>query len=268
MPMTLPALDDRPLRRSPLAVAVFQVRFEQNLSVGAGDTPLRVHDQLGGPDGRYVRVEPVQLMTGAVQVTPLGISQVPSSNIPSRGFRMTNADGTLLMSLMPDFVSIDNTAYTAWKDDFRAKIDEVLSAVAEQVNPRVEERVGLRYVNKVMEPEVSVPADFRGIISDGLLGATADDFWSAGVTGSQQQIEIDISDGIQCVLRHGTLPRANGIGLDGYLLDIDVFRARPRRFNVESIIETCDRLNEAATAIFQGALTTSYLDRLREAEKA
>lgn len=268
MPMTLPALDDRPLSRSPLAVAVFQVRFEQNLSVGAGDTGLRVHDQLGGPDGRYVRVEPVQLITGAVQVTPLGISQVPSSNMPSRGFKMTNEDGTLFMSLMPDFVSMDNTAYTGWKEDFRERIYEVLSAVAEQVNPRVEERVGLRYVNRIMEPEVSVPADFRGLISDGLLGVTADDFWSAGVTGSQQQLEIDVSDGIQCVLRHGTLSRPNGIGLDGYLLDIDVFRAKPRRFNVESIIETCDKLNEAATAIFQGSLTPSYLARLRKAEKA
>jgi uncharacterized protein (TIGR04255 family) len=267
MPMTLPVLDDRPLGRSPLAVVVFQVRFEQNLSVGAGDTGLRVHDQLGGPDGRYVRVEPVQIMSSAVQVGPLGLSQVPSSNMPSRGFRMSNEDGTLILSLMPDFVSIDNTAYGAWKDDFRVRVGELLEAVAEHVNPRVEERVGLRYVNRILEPEISVPADFRGIIADGLLGATADEFWSPGVTGSQQQLEIDVSDGIRCVLRHGTLPRSTGIGLDGYLLDIDVFRAQPRRFNVKAIIETCDKLNEAATAIFQGSLTASYLDRLREAEK-
>jgi uncharacterized protein (TIGR04255 family) len=266
MSMTLPVLDERPLSRSPLAVVVFQVKFEQNLSISTGDTALRVHDQLGGPDGRYVRVEPVQVLTAALQVNPLGVTQIPTSSVPSRGFRMSTEDGSLITSLMPDYISIDSTAYGVWKDDFRERVSELLAAIAEHVKPRVEERLGIRYVNKVMEPEVSVPADFQGIISDGLLGPAADEFWSPGLTGLQQQLEMSINHDIKCVLRHGTLPRNTGIGLDGYLLDIDVFRDQPRRFDVDAIIGMCDQLNTAATGIFQRSLTASYLNRLREAE--
>ena len=262
MALTLSEVDDRPLGRSPLAVVVFQVKYEQNLSIGDGDTGLRVYEYLGGPDGRYMRIESIQMVGTAVQVSPLGLAQVPSANVPSRGFRMRNDDGTLTVSLMPDFAALETTVYGLWKEDFRERLAELIFALSENVKPRVEERLGLRYVNKIVEPEISAPADFRGIISDGLLGAVADEYWSSGVTGAQQQLEIDVSGGIRCILRHGTLPRDTGIGLDGYLLDIDVFREQPRRFDVNNIVSTIDRLNKAATTIFQRSLTPGYLERL------
>jgi uncharacterized protein (TIGR04255 family) len=264
MALTLPEVDDRPLARSPLAVVVFQVKYEQNLSIGDGDTGLRVYEHLGGPDGRYIRVEPIQIVGAALQVSPLGLAQVPSANVPSRGFRMRNEDGTLILSLMPDFAALETTAYGLWKDDFRERLVELISALSENIKPRVEERLGLRYVNKIVEPGISTPADFRGIISDGLLGAAADDYWSAGVTGAQQQLEMDVNGGIRCVLRHGTLARNTGIGLEGYLLDIDVFREQPRRFDIDNIGATIDTLNKAATTIFQRSLNVGYLERLRK----
>jgi uncharacterized protein (TIGR04255 family) len=263
MPLTLPALDDRPLARAPLAVVVFQVRFEQNLSVGDGDTGLRIHERLGGRDGLYPRVEPLQMLGASVQMGP-GLAPITSPTVPSRGVRMRNDDGTLVLSLMPEFISIETTSYGSWKNDFRDRISEVLNALNDNIQPRVEERLGLRYVNRIVEPEVSSPADFRGIISDGLLGPIVDDFWSPGVTGLQQQLEIDVYDDVQCVVRHGTLARSTGIGLDGYLLDLDLFRQQPRRFDVKNIIETSDRINEAATTLFQNSLAPGYLEILRE----
>ena len=263
MPLTLPALDDRPLARAPLAVVVFQVRFEQNLSVGDGDTGLRIHERLGGRDGLYPRVEPLQMLGASVQMGP-GLAPITPPTVPSRGVRMRNDDGTLVLSLMPEFISIETTSYGSWKNDFRDRISEVLNALNDNIQPRVEERLGLRYVNRIVEPEVSSPADFRGIISDGLLGPIVDDFWSPGVTGLQQQLEIDVYDDVQCVVRHGTLARSTGIGLDGYLLDLDLFRQQPRRFDVQNIIETSDRINEAATTLFQNSLAPGYLEILRE----
>ena len=98
---------------------------------------------------------------------------------------------------MPDFASVETTTYGLWKDDFRERLVELISALRENIKPRVEERLGLRYVNKITEPGISTPADFRGIISDGLLGAAADDYWSSGVTGAQQQLEIDVNSDIR-----------------------------------------------------------------------
>jgi uncharacterized protein (TIGR04255 family) len=264
MALTLTEVDNRPLGRSPLAVVVFQIKYEQNLSVGDGETGLRVHEFLGGPDGRYVKVEPLQIVGAAVQVSPFGLTQVPSVNAPSRGFRMRNEDGSLILSLMPDFASLETTAYGVWSGDFRERLVELIEALNVNIKPRVEERLGLRYVNKIVEPDVSVPGDFREIVSDGLLGAAADDYWGSGVTGAQQQLEIDVEGDIRCVLRHGTLPRNTWIGIDGYLLDIDVFREQSRRFDVSSVLGTIDRLNAVAATIFEKSLAPGYLEAQRK----
>jgi uncharacterized protein (TIGR04255 family) len=267
MPLRLPEIDHRPLTRPPLEVVVFQVRFEQNLALVAGDTLLRLHEHLHGADGPYPRVESQQVVAAQMQIGPQGITQLPSpASQPVRGVRMRSDDGAWTVSVMPDFVALETTAYTTWADDCRARIQDILTAIDEHVHPRVEERIGLRYVNRISEPEVAVPADFQGLVSEGLLGAAADEFWTAGITGIQQQIEIHVSADIQCILRHGTIPRNTGFGIDGYLLDIDLFRQQPRRFNVDSIIACSDQLNDAATALFQNSLTSSYLDRLRESE--
>ena len=269
MALKLPTgVDKRPLIRSPLAVVVFQLKYEQNLSVGNGETGLRVHEFLGGPDGRYVKVEPMQIVGTAVQLSPLGLTQVPSANVPSRGFRMRNADGTLVLSLMPEFASLETTEYGTWSNYFRERLVELIKALDENIKPRVEERVGLRYVNKIVEKNVSVPGDFRGIVSGGLLGAAADDYWSSGVTGAQQQLEIEVESDIRCVLRHGTLPRSTGVGIEGYLLDIDVSREQSRRFDVNSVLGTIDRLNTVATTIFEKSLAPEYLEGLRKESTA
>src|SRR5260221_369012 len=187
MSLSLPEVDRRPLARAPLAVTALQLRYEQNLAVGDGDTGLLIHEQLGGRDGQY---------------------------------------------------------------------------------PRVEERLGLRYINRIVEADVILPADFQGIIADELLGPVANSFWRDGVSGLQQQIELDVTDEIKSVIRHGTLPRTTGYGIEAYLLDIDVFRQQPRRFDINGIAETVDVLNNAATALFQTSLTSEYLDRLRQGDAA
>jgi uncharacterized protein (TIGR04255 family) len=97
-----------------------------------------------------------------------------------------------------------------------------------------------------------------------LLGPVADDFWNSGIIGIQQQIELHIHPGLQCVLRHGTIPRSTGFGIDGYLLDLDLFRQQPRKFDVSQIVAVSDQLNEAATALFRESLTSQYLERLGE----
>src|SRR6266487_2489483 len=99
MPLHLPEVDHRPLARSPLAVVVFQVRFEENLAVAAGDTALQIHEQLGGPDGAYPRIESQQMLAAQLQIGPLGVTQVGPSNPPTRGIRMRSEDGTWTLSI-------------------------------------------------------------------------------------------------------------------------------------------------------------------------
>jgi uncharacterized protein (TIGR04255 family) len=262
MPLSLPEAHHHPLARTPLAVVVFQVRFEQSLSVGDGETGLLFHEDLGGRDGYYPVVETQQIVGTQLQIGPQGISPFASNIPPSRGFRMKSADGEWTVALMPDFIAVETTAYTSWKYGFKDRIKPVLEAAAKRVNPRIEERVGLRYVNRITEAGIETPSEFSEIISKSLLGPVADEFWGCGITATQQQLEFEIDSDIRGILRHGTLSKPTGVGVDGYLLDIDLFRQQPRSFSVDGIAQVANELNAAATGLFKASISPAFLKRL------
>jgi uncharacterized protein (TIGR04255 family) len=266
MPLIMPQVDRRALARSPLAVVVFQVRFEQNLTVSDGDTGIAIHERLGGRDGAYPRIETQQQVATQVEISSAGLTQLLPPALPVRGWRMLSVDGAWVVSLMPNSVSLETSSYTTWTGDFQDRIRLILEATAQHVDPRIEERVGLRYVNRVIMPEASQPGDLVGAVSEGLLGPLADDFWMPAVVGYQQQVDLDVDGEVRCLLRHGLLTEDGGT-TGGYLLDLDVYRQQPQRFDVENIVSLADRLNTAALALFQRSLTDDYLDRLREGDE-
>ncbi|WP_406730399.1 TIGR04255 family protein [Streptomyces sp. NBC_01794] len=261
MPLTLPSVDPRPLRSPPLAVVVFQVRFEQNLRISDGTTGLMVHERLGGRTGRYPRIEPQQVITSQFEINPAAGAQSPPTSVPMRGWRMRSEDSGWVVTLMPDTASLETTSYTTWRKDFQGRILELLTALAEHVNPQIEERVGLRYVNKVIKPGAVGLSDFRDVIAPGLLGPAGDTFWADGIQNAQQLIEVTVENEIEAKIRHGGL-RDNRGKLEGYLLDNDFYRAEPQSFDVSRITSLADRLNNAAAAIFQQSLHSDFLETL------
>jgi len=80
----------------------------------------------------------------------------------------------------------------------------------------------------------------------------------------QQQVELQVDDDIQCVMRYGALRDPNRLTAETYLLDYDLYNVEPRRFAATAILDLADRLNETALALFQLSLTDSYLKTLRK----
>ncbi|MDP8942916.1 MAG: TIGR04255 family protein [Actinomycetota bacterium] len=264
MPLQLPEPDRTPLPRSPLDLVVCQLRFETRPQVSEGQLALSIHEALGGGDGRYPRLEQVQAQAVGVTLgpgTPPAMNQMQGQS----GWRCQSAEGLWVVSLMPDHVALETTRYTEW-DDFRERLHELLDATAEHIAPGVEQRLGLRYIDRISEVEARSPADWEPYLIRELLGLALHDQLGAAVTTTRQQVLLDLGEGYSCAFTHGFLP-----GEDerlNYLLDYDLFREGGRAFGVEAIKDALEVLSEDALKLFQASITPALYDFFREAVTA
>lgn len=258
----LPSPDPAPLSGTHLELVVCQLRFESHPSASDIEVGLALQSKLGGRDGSYRHLEPQEMRTAVVELNPNGLfnTQAPST----RGWRMRSRSGDWAVSLMPDSVSIETTAYTVWEGDFRERLDDIVNAVEDIVAPRAQERLGLRYINRIPSPDAPTEASWADLIAPEFLGPLAHPALREGIISTQQQTEIQVDDRIQCVMRQGLLKDVSGTTANSFLLDFDLFSPEPEIFKPESALELADQLNLAALSMFQLSLNSSYLAHLRE----
>jgi uncharacterized protein (TIGR04255 family) len=198
----------------------------------------------------------------AVNVT-LGPGAAPAMSQTQglSGWRYQSADGLWIVSLMPDHVALETTRYTEW-EDFRQRMHELLDATAEHVAPGIEQRLGLRYIDRISEVDARSPADWEPYLVRELLGLALHEQLGAAVTTTRQQLLLDLGEGYSCAFTHGFLP-----GEDerlNYLLDYDLFREGGRAFSADTVKEALDVLSDDALKLFQASITPALHDLFRQ----
>jgi len=181
----------------------------------------------------------------------------------SGGWKLTSDDGYSIATVLPESVNVQTTRYVSWEDTFRPLLTGALAAFADVIRPAIRQRVGLRYVDRLVDPDASAAVAWRGRVVDALLGPIADPSLGERVINSQQQIDLAMGENRQALLRHG--PFADGAlhGAVSYLLDIDVFDTTTTAFNIKNTLDVTDELNKQALSLFQVALSEPYLATLR-----
>jgi uncharacterized protein (TIGR04255 family) len=257
MPLMLPAPDTDRLPRSPLSQVVCQIRHERLASVADARQVLAIHER--------VRSDYPNLVENAAQefvfsAGPTGLQ--PMVGQPERGWRLRAADDSWAVALMPDFFAIETSRYEDWPD-FRRRIDELTRAVEETLHPSIEKRLGLRYVDQILDGRVKAPTDWAGIIDDRLLGPILHGHLGSGVTAAQQVLQLDGGDGALVLLRHGFVHDV-AAGSFAYVLDHDCFQEKGREFQSTSILEAAEKLHTIALQVFQAALTPEYFESMKQ----
>lgn len=265
MPLDLPAPDKTQLDRSPLALVVCQVRFENVLAVSDSRTMRLVHEALGDRSGPYPRAEPLSDQGVSIQ---LGAAGATTAAQPLQtGWRLRSRDGGWSVALMPSHVALETTAYTTWSDDFRPRLAHLIEATAKHIAPETEQRLGLRYINRITAPPVTRPREWQGHIAPELLGVVLHNRLGPGATAAQQQVDLEVDDGTQCSFRHGffTDPARNQALT--YVLDFDVYREGVSAFDPGDIMTTADAFNTVALQLFQQAITPQLRALLAKAKE-
>jgi len=263
MPLDLPLGEHHQLPGSPLTLVVCQIRFDANPAATDSATILALHETLGGKEGMYPFLE-------RAQAAPLLQSQAPEMSvvIPQMpvGWRYKAQDGSWTVTIFPDSVGLETTTgYTSWADDFRARLAQLVDAVSKHISPAMTHRVGLRYIDQISRPEVDAPSNWAPYLSREVLGPLLHPAFGEAITGAQQQLDLDIGQGVRCGLRHGFFrDQANADRLT-YVLDTDVFRDEIRRYDGNQIVEDADRFHDVALGLFQAVVTPDLMTVFEEA---
>lgn len=262
MPLNLPPWERGNLSKSPLTLAVCQVRYEEVLAVSDSRVILSIHRALGGRTGLYPKVERMQEAGIEIQVGPGSVVAPALPLAQSPGWRLSSQDGRWTVSIMPSHVALETTRYTTWGDDFKVRLAKVLEAVGEHIAPETEQRLGLRYVDRLTEPVVDSPRGWEGLIAPELLGPILHARLGPAMLAAQQQIDLAAEEGIRCSLRHGCFADRTRDGALTYLLDFDVYREGISPFDVDDIRVAADAFNKLNVQLFQQAVTPKMLDLL------
>ncbi len=258
--LQLPAPSTERLARSPLELVVCQVRHERNSAVADAKRGLAVREGLGG---KY----PIEDEATGVGINIAGgLAGVTAAADQQRGWNFRSEDGAWTVVLMPDFFALETRAYTDW-EDYSARLDELVRQVEKVLEPGLERRLGLRFINRLTDPKVPVPQEWRGWIDDHLLGPALHDAFGPALKSIQQVLQLDGGDGVEVLLRHGCL--LEGAADDQawhYLLDHDCSRSRGRAFSADAIHEGAERLHELSLSVFQASLTPKLYSHLRKGD--
>jgi uncharacterized protein (TIGR04255 family) len=176
------------------------------------------------------------------------------------GWHLKSEDNAWTAALMPGHFSLETTTYTRWTE-FEGRLSDLAAAIAAVASPVMEQRVGLRYVDRLVGLDVRDPAGWSRWIRGPILGPPLHPVLGAAVVSTRQQIDLDLGDGDLCVVRHGTLrdldaPRdAEAI----YLLDFDIYRSQSRRFSATEILDSTRAFHEKADALFEQVITEDLM---------
>jgi uncharacterized protein (TIGR04255 family) len=255
-PLALPPPQPVRFAKSPLALVACQVRFEHLGAPEEADLQA-----LRGALGEEYPV--LQQMQGLqIQIGPPG-----AQASTQQGWRFVSLGEDWIVSLLPDSASIETTAYQDWQDLDR-RLRQMLGAIHAVLAPRVEVRLGLRYVNHLSRDDVAEPAGWAKYLRQELVALTASDPIAPSAFNAQQVIQLNAGDGAALTVRHG-VPGGPGEWPENpvYLLDFDCYREGQRALQVEELLTEADRFNTMITSLFQWCITESLWKELDPHDK-
>jgi len=258
VPVALPEPKDELLPRSPLRLVGFQLRHTPTETVQELSVGLAAQQRLGGQ--AIWRLEPIQSQTLSVRggLGQPGLSQ--SIQVQPTGWRLTAEDSTATVAISADSVGLEATSYPGWPV-FRQAIDALIRLCAEVTHPAAELRLGLRYINRLEDPAVTTPTDWRRWIDSRVLGLLLHQI-SDGILAAQEQLDVRLDDGSRATIQHGFL-RDQASGRWAYLMDFDTYREGARPFDAQAVRTAVENLHRQVLQLFQSMITPELYEYLR-----
>lgn len=250
-------VEEVPLPHAPLIHTVAQLRFSRMLSLNseAGIAPLQQALEASYP-------VLTQDSTVGIMLLPDGVASQPQGETV---WRFESSDGTWRVSVSAGFISIDTSAYES-RSHFLERLRSVLDAFGSVVRPARVERVGIRYIDRVDDPEQF--ARINTYVRPELLGALAVPL--GGPVGLHHSLSeavfVDGEAAVQLLARWGVVgpqmtldPMLPVSANPSWLLDIDVSQTAPVEYDPAALTEMVGSFAERVYRFFRWAVTDDLL---------
>ncbi|RYZ47143.1 MAG: TIGR04255 family protein [Myxococcaceae bacterium] len=248
--------EEVPLRDAPLVRVIAQLRFPELLRIEQRDFIVPFQEALRGT---YPVLREDQAQEMQFNLRPPGVMMEKQRII----WRFSDVEGTWRVSLASDFLALETTRYTS-RHDFLTRLRTMVEAVDRHLEPKLVDRVGIRYIDRITGNNVD---DIAALVRQevrGILGTAAATHASHSVSESMFHLP-----GARIIARWGHLPPQATIdpaaiepaAQKSWILDLDMFSAAPAPFDTEHIINSVQHYAERIYTLFRWAVTDEFLRR-------
>lgn len=243
-----------PLSNAPLVRVIAQVRFPLVVAVEQRDFVAPFQESIRN-QYPILRQEQMQgVLLGPAGLTP---------QAPQTAWRFFNETNSWRISLTPEFLALETVAYSS-RSDFIARFRAAITALAAHVNPKLMDRLGIRYIDRITGDAVKDIVALLNPEVRGILGSPL------AVDATHSICESMFSlDGASMIARWGSLPPGGTVdpaaieptNQPSWILDLDMFSAAPIPFSVERAVQDASRFAERIYTVFRWAVTDDFLRR-------
>jgi len=264
--LRIPKVERIVFERTPLVLAICQVRFRPVLSIS---DPASVATLQRSLLERYPILDPF----GELELKLAGLpaqTQIESGT-PAHRWKFTDTDDTWTVVLALDFITIETRRYEAF-EEFLQRVREVLLAFGESFPRTIGTRIGLRYINEIRTDD----DQWEDVVRAGLLGPLREPELGGQIDQAIQQIVLKYDDEQGINFRHGVLegtvvqprPSDEPPASKFYLLDYDAYREYPRPGSLlldpNVVCRQLEIHHDAIERLFRWSLTPEYTVSLGE----
>jgi uncharacterized protein (TIGR04255 family) len=196
-------------------------------------------------------------VTMSMGLGPAAPPQAATQAQPIVGWQLRR--NQLVVTLNEQALSVETTDFAEW-ESFAAVLTRAVESVQELLDVPAEQRLGLRYVDKIAVDAVDRAADWTGFVEGWLQGPLAHPQLGEVVLAYAQQADFDASDGIRATVRQRTFPDPERRGKPTMLLDFDAFREGYRLFDARGVLDASSRLNDISHRLFRAAVSDQLYD--------
>lgn len=254
-PLVDPPPAEVPLRDAPLVRVIAQVRFPIESSVDKGEVVEPFQDAIRST---YPVLREEQARAVSAQV-PNAVVAVESG----KAWRFLDLQADWRVSLNRQFLALETRAYTS-RAEFLSRFAEVVGALDTYVGPKLVDRVGIRYIDRISGTSLGDIAQLVRSEMRGIVGSEASPHVQHSLTESAFAV-----DGHSLVARWGQMPA--GVTVDpstiepldepSWLLDLDAFSTAAFPFEPGEVLGRVRAYAARAYAFFRWAVTPEFLSR-------
>ena len=255
-PLVAASPEEIPLRNAPLVRVIAQVRFPVIASIDNRGFIASFQEALRDA---YPVLRPE--MTQGFVVGFQGVTPAPSQMI----WRFRDVQGHWRVSLAPDFIALETTAYVS-RSDFLARLQGALRALHEHIGPKVIDRVGLRYIDRVLMHGVE---DIATLVRQEVIGILATPMAASAQQALSESLFVVPNTRARLLARWGQVPPQGTVDPDAlepvdtpsWILDLDMFSVESRSFDPEALVAEVRTYAERIYTLFRWAVTEEFLRR-------
>lgn len=246
----LPAPSHDRLPQAPVELVIWQLQFAELADVASPAVGARFVEGLSDELGAFQLQRLTTPMLPILLPNPL---QAGPQVEPPSGWVLRR--GATVVTVGPQALSIETNQYDTYAD-FRTVLERAVAAFHEAVLPPGEQRLGLRYVDRLNRPGVQRATDWTGLLESWLLGPLAHPLLGESVGAYAQQIDFEPdAESIRATVRQRVFADAEQRGRQTVILDFDVFREGYRVLDPAETLAATDRMKDTSHRLFEASVT-------------